>query len=62
MPQATINISFIGVGFRGVNYLNNALLIKDTEISAICDVDASRIDLSLKMIDKSGFKKAESIW
>ena len=52
-----IKIAFIGVGLRGVNHLNNVLLRKDTEITAICDVDPARIELALKMIKDAGFAK-----
>ena len=54
-----IKIAFIGVGLRGVNHLNNVLLRKDTEITAICDVDPARIELALKMIKDAGFAKPQ---
>src|SRR5690606_11946002 len=54
-----LKLAFIGVGLRGVNHLNNALLRKDTEITAICDIDPARIDIALKMIKDAGFAKPQ---
>ncbi|MBJ7882138.1 Gfo/Idh/MocA family oxidoreductase [Gelidibacter salicanalis] len=54
-----LKIAFIGVGLRGVNHLNNVLHRKDTEVTAICDVDPVRIDLALKMIKDAGFAKPQ---
>lgn len=54
-----LKMAFIGVGLRGCNHLNNALLRKDTEITAICDVDPARIDVALKMIKDAGFPKPQ---
>jgi len=52
-----LKMAFIGVGLRGTNHLNNALLRKDVQVTAICDVDSNRINLALKMIDDAGFAK-----
>lgn len=52
-----LKLAFIGVGLRGTNHLNNALLRKDVDITAICDVDPVRIKIALKMIQDAGFKK-----
>ncbi|MEO8774445.1 MAG: Gfo/Idh/MocA family oxidoreductase [Gelidibacter sp.] len=54
-----LKVAFIGVGLRGVNHLNNVLLRKDTEITAICDIDPARIELVLKMIKDAGFAKPQ---
>ncbi|WP_027125964.1 Gfo/Idh/MocA family protein [Gelidibacter mesophilus] len=54
-----LKMAFIGVGLRGCNHLNNALLRKDTEITAICDVDPARIEIALKMIKDAGFAKPQ---
>lgn len=58
-PDQKVKLAFIGVGLRGVNHLNNALLRKDTEITAICDVDPARIDVALKRIKDAGFPKPQ---
>jgi predicted dehydrogenase len=52
-----LKMTFIGVGLRGTNHLNNALLRKDVEVVAICDVDPNRIDIALKMVEDFGAKK-----
>ncbi|MFY0715314.1 Gfo/Idh/MocA family oxidoreductase [Seonamhaeicola sp. NFXS20] len=52
-----LKLAFIGVGLRGCNHLNNALLRKDVDITAICDIDAKRIEIALKMIQDAGFQK-----
>lgn len=52
-----LKLAFIGVGLRGTNHLNNALLRKDIEVTAICDVDPERIKIALKNIDDAGFSK-----
>ncbi|MBQ51989.1 MAG: glycosyl hydrolase [Leeuwenhoekiella sp.] len=52
-----LKLGFIGVGLRGINHLNNAMRRKDTEITAICDIDPKRIDIALDLIEKNGRKK-----
>ena len=52
-----LKIAFIGVGLRGTNHLNNAVHRKDTEITAICDIDPKRIDIALELLKKDGRKK-----
>lgn len=52
-----LKLAFIGVGLRGCNHLNNALLRKDVEITAICDIDPNRINIALKMIADKKFTK-----
>ncbi len=51
-----LKLAFIGVGLRGTNHLQNALLRKDVEITAICDIDPKRIDIALGKIKEAGFK------
>ena len=33
-----LKVGFIGVGLRGTNHLNNALLRDDVLVTAICDI------------------------
>ncbi|WP_025741571.1 Gfo/Idh/MocA family protein [Aquimarina pacifica] len=54
-----LNIGMIGVGLRGTHHLNNLLLRKDVNITAVCDIDPVRIDLVLKSIENAGAKKPE---
>lgn len=51
-----LNVGLIGVGLRGTNHLENLLLRKDVNITAICDVDATRISLAKKLIADAGGK------
>ena len=54
-----LKLALIGVGLRGTNHLKNALLRKDVEITAICDIDPNRISIALDHIKKAGQKKPE---
>lgn len=49
-----LNIGMIGVGLRGTNHLQNLLLRKDVNITAICDIDPTRITLAKDLISKAG--------
>lgn len=51
-----INVGLIGVGLRGTNHLRNLLLRKDVNVTAICDIDANRIDIAKDLIKKSNAK------
>jgi len=55
--QQKLKVGFIGVGLRGTNHLNNALLRDDIIITAICDIDDRRNTIALEMISKAGQKK-----
>lgn len=54
--QDKLRLGFIGVGLRGTNHLNNALLREDIEITAICDIDKVRTDMALASIKEAGQK------
>ena len=54
-----LKVAFIGVGLRGTNHLNTALLRKDVEVTAICDIDSNRINMALKIIEDAGAAKPE---
>ncbi|TDS19094.1 oxidoreductase family protein [Maribacter caenipelagi] len=45
-----LNVGLIGVGLRGTNHLQNLLLRKDVNVTAICDVDTERITIAKKHI------------
>ena len=51
-----LKVALIGVGLRGTNHLNNLLLRKDVDITAICDIDPKRITLAKELIAAKGFK------
>lgn len=55
-----LKLGLIGVGLRGTNHLKNALLREDVLITAICDIDQSRIDLCLESIKESGKPKPKT--
>ncbi|WP_103069189.1 Gfo/Idh/MocA family protein [Aquimarina sediminis] len=52
-----LRLAFIGVGLRGTNHLQNSLLRKDIEVTAICDIDPKRIKIALQKIEDAGLKK-----
>jgi predicted dehydrogenase len=49
-----VYLGFIGVGLRGQGHLELALMRKDTEVVAICDIQQRMIDMSLELVKKSG--------
>ncbi|MCB0472100.1 MAG: Gfo/Idh/MocA family oxidoreductase [Flavobacteriaceae bacterium] len=52
-----LQIGMIGVGLRGTNHLENLLLRNDVIITALCDIDKTRIDLCLAKIAEKGKAK-----
>lgn len=58
LKNSKLRLGFIGLGLRGVLHLQNSLNRSDVEITAICDTDPKRMDLSRKMISDAGYKKA----
>nr|WP_290928533.1 Gfo/Idh/MocA family oxidoreductase [Haliscomenobacter sp.] len=53
-----VRLGFIGTGMRGRNHVELALLRKDCEVVAICDIDPKAIAASQKMITGAGLKAA----
>nr|HPH45864.1 twin-arginine translocation signal domain-containing protein [Chryseolinea sp.] len=43
--EAKVRLGIIGVGFRGQNHLELALMRNDVEVVAICDMQQSMIDM-----------------
>jgi len=56
-----VRLGFIGVGMRGQNHLELALMRNDVEVIAICDIQQRMIDMSLALISKSGKAKPQVI-
>jgi predicted dehydrogenase len=56
-----VRLGFIGVGLRGQNHLEQALLRKDVEVVAICDVQQRMIDMSLGIVATAGKQKPQII-
>jgi predicted dehydrogenase len=54
-----LRIGFIGVGLRGQNHVEAALLRDDCEITAIADPDPGMLADCLKMISEKGRKKPD---
>lgn len=57
--DSKLRMGFIGVGLRGSWHLENALKRNDVEVTAICDVDPSRLEICQKLIADAGQKKAD---
>ncbi|HOX81611.1 MAG TPA: Gfo/Idh/MocA family oxidoreductase [Chryseolinea sp.] len=51
--EAKVRLGIIGVGFRGQNHLELALMRNDVEVVAICDMQQSMIDMSKEIVKKS---------
>ena len=49
-----VRLGIIGVGLRGQNHLQNALLRSDVDIVAICDIDDRMLQSAKEIITKSG--------
>ena len=58
-PADKLNVALIGAGLRGTNHLQNLLLRKDVNITAICDVDPARITVAKELISNAGAKAAQ---
>jgi len=58
--KSKINVGLIGIGLRGTNHLNSLLLRNDVEVTAICDVDSTRIGLALNAIATAGRSKPKT--
>jgi len=55
-----LNVGLIGAGLRGINHLENLLLRKDVNVTAVCDIDADRIAIAKNTIAKAGGKIPKS--
>jgi hypothetical protein len=54
--NSKLNVGLIGAGLRGTNHLENLLLRKDINVTAVCDIDPVRIALAKDLIAKAGGK------
>lgn len=54
-----LRLGLIGVGLRGTNHLQNVLQRDDVLITAICDIDAKRVDIALDKIAKAKQQKPD---
>src|SRR6187399_143629 len=60
-PASKVRLGFIGVGLRGQSHLELALRRADTEVVALCDIQQSMMDRSLKRIADAGKPKPTTI-
>ncbi|WP_299532723.1 Gfo/Idh/MocA family oxidoreductase [Ulvibacterium sp.] len=51
-----LNVGLIGAGLRGTNHLQNLLLRKDVNVTAVCDIDPARISIAKQKITDAGGK------
>jgi predicted dehydrogenase len=56
-PATKVRLGFIGVGLRGQSHLELALRRSDIEVVALCDIQQSMMDSSLKMVSEAGKPK-----
>lgn len=54
----TVRVGFVGLGMRGVGAVERWSQIPGTDIVALCDVEADRVELSQKRLDKHGRHRA----
>ncbi len=59
LKDSKLNIGLIGVGLRGTNHLNNLLQRSDVTITAVCDIDPARIDLTRSIFKKKGLAQPQ---
>src|SRR5688500_41482 len=52
--KRNVRIGIIGVGLRGQNHLELALMRRDTEVVAICDINERMLKAALEIVKKSG--------
>ena len=52
--EAPLRVRLIGLGLRGTNHLSNLLQRADVEITALCDTDPGRLELSAGLLQKAG--------
>jgi len=58
-PSDKLSVGLIGVGGRGFHHMKNLLDRDDVNVTAICDIDPERINISLQKIKNKGGKKPE---
>lgn len=57
--SSKLRLGFIGLGLRGEIHLRNAVKRNDIEVTALCDIDTKRLDLSQDILNKAGYPKAK---
>ncbi|MFA6701877.1 MAG: Gfo/Idh/MocA family oxidoreductase [Dysgonamonadaceae bacterium] len=54
----TVRVGFIGLGMRGPGAVDRFINIPGTEIVALCDIYAERVENSQKILEKAGLPRA----
>ncbi len=57
--DSKVRLGFIGLGLRGLLHLNNAVQRDDIEVTAICDIDIKRLQMSQDLLAKAGYPLAK---
>src|SRR5262245_48554035 len=53
-PIPQVRIGFVGVGLQGTGHVENLVQIPGCRVTAICDIDQTRIDINTKIITGAG--------
>lgn len=56
-PAQKLRVGMIGVGLRGTNHLQNLLMRDDIIVTAICDIDPSRLKIATDLVAEKGGPK-----
>ena len=56
-PSRKLRLAFIGTGLRGQELLRLCLQRKDTEVTAICDIQQLMLDDALQLFEKADLSK-----
>lgn len=59
--DAKVRLGLIGVGFRGQNHLELALMRSDVEVVALCDIQQSMMDMAMELVTKAKKPKPQII-
>ncbi len=54
----TVRVGFVGLGMRGADAVSRYTYIPGVKITALCDVEAERVENSNKRLEAAGFPKA----
>ena len=57
-PMETVRVGFVGLGMRGGDAVARYTYVPGAQITALCDVEASRVAKSNEMLAKRGFPAA----
>lgn len=58
-PLGTVRVGYVGVGHQGTSHVHNLLKIENCEITAICDIDESKVARAQEICVKAGKPKPD---